>query len=146
MSFSTKEELAALLHGREYRNEISAEEEVAAKAAGLVVVFGASDDLAEISGAISDEAGCGGESDQIIMDAKGEIPSFYVAKDDWRTQADAMDWFERKKKSFILDARWGHGGYSHHFGVSLPYAAFDIMDDNEKYCRGIVFELPVTGK
>ena len=54
----TKEELAARLTGREYRDEITAAEEAEARAAGLVVVFGASDDLMEFEGAIRDEIGC----------------------------------------------------------------------------------------
>jgi hypothetical protein len=50
--------LAALLTGREYRQEITRAEEADAKAAGLVVAFGASDDLLEFRGAIDDEVGC----------------------------------------------------------------------------------------
>lgn len=52
----TKEILAAQLTGREYGSEMSTQEEAAAKAAGLVVIFGASDDLMEFRGAIHDEA------------------------------------------------------------------------------------------
>lgn len=65
-----KEELAAMLNGREYRNEITREEAAEAKAAGLVVVYGASDDLMEFEGAIRDELGCydGGTA---FVDKKG---------------------------------------------------------------------------
>ena len=41
----TKEELAATLNGREYNHEITKEEEAEARENGLVVIFGASDDL-----------------------------------------------------------------------------------------------------
>lgn len=51
-------ELAALLNGREYRKEITEEEVAQAKQSGLVVVYGASDDLMEFCGAIHDEVGC----------------------------------------------------------------------------------------
>ena len=46
-----KEELAKLLDGRKYGSELSHEEGLAAEAAGLVVVFGASHDLMEFRGA-----------------------------------------------------------------------------------------------
>lgn len=64
----TAAELAALLNGREYRKEMSRDEEQVAKAAGLVVVFGASDDLMELRGAISDEVGCydGGTEQNVL--------------------------------------------------------------------------------
>lgn len=59
----TKEQLAYLLNGREYTNEITKEEEREAKNSGLLVIFGASDDLIELRGAIYDEVGAinGGE-------------------------------------------------------------------------------------
>lgn len=48
---------ADALNGNEYRQEGSRELFAAMKAAGLVAVFGASDDLAELRGAINDEIG-----------------------------------------------------------------------------------------
>ncbi|HET8685200.1 MAG TPA: hypothetical protein VFM18_00895 [Methanosarcina sp.] len=50
-------ELAALLNGRQYRAEITKDEECQATQNNLVVVFGASDDLMEFRGAIDDELG-----------------------------------------------------------------------------------------
>ena len=73
-------ELAAKLNGREYLREITDEEAKQAKASGLVVVYGASDDLIEFRGAIHDEGDCydGGE---ILFDSKGVLPSWGVASD-----------------------------------------------------------------
>lgn len=51
----TKEELAEKLNGRTYLNEMTEEEEQEAKESELVVVFGQSDDLVELRGAIDDE-------------------------------------------------------------------------------------------
>lgn len=50
-------EFAAMLNGREYRREITKAEEKEAKAAGLIVAFGASDDNLELRGAVDDEIG-----------------------------------------------------------------------------------------
>lgn len=48
----TAKELAALLNGREYRNEITKAEASDTKASGLVVVFGSGDVLMVFRGAI----------------------------------------------------------------------------------------------
>jgi len=53
----TTQELAKKLDGRQHRDEINEEEESQAKENGIVIVFGASDDLIEFRGAIYDEVG-----------------------------------------------------------------------------------------
>lgn len=56
-------DFADLLDGRQYREEITRREEQTAKENGFVVIYGASDDLCEIAGAVHDEIDCfdGGE-------------------------------------------------------------------------------------
>lgn len=52
-------EFAAVLNGREYKNpQFTKEELQIAKDNGFVIVNGASDDLVELEGAITDEGGC----------------------------------------------------------------------------------------
>lgn len=51
MNTMTKEQMAALLNGREYGDEITRAEHQIARASGLVVVFGYSDDNMEVRGA-----------------------------------------------------------------------------------------------
>ena len=51
------ESLSKKLNGCEYRDEVSTEVANEAKECGLVIVFGASDDLIEFRGAIYDEVG-----------------------------------------------------------------------------------------
>ena len=53
----TAKELAEMLSGRKYGMEITSEEARAAKDAGLVVVYGYSDDNVEFAGAIDGEVG-----------------------------------------------------------------------------------------
>ena len=50
MKTMTKEQLAELLNGNEYRDEMTKEQEQAAKQNNLLVLFGASDDLLEMRG------------------------------------------------------------------------------------------------
>ena len=139
MSKYTKETLAALLNGREYRSEITKEETAEAKASGLVVVFGYSDDNAEMVGAINDEVGCY-EGGDFRVDAKGLL-------EDWeelekRHKEEVAIWLQRDERAFTVKAIWDQDGYSWTYKTSLPHATFDILKDGEKYCRGIVFELP----
>ena len=53
----TAKELAEKLNGREYGNDITDEEATAAKKAGLLVIYGYSDDNIEFRGIIYDERG-----------------------------------------------------------------------------------------
>lgn len=133
----TKEELAALLDGREYRSEITRAEAAEAKAAGLVVVFAASDDLMEFRGAIYDEAGCynGGE---VLVDGDGLLPDRESIDDDDELQR----YFARKPHAKVIEALWcKRGEYTWAYETAIPHATFTINDDDELYCRGIVFAL-----
>jgi hypothetical protein len=131
----TAHELAVKLNGREYRNEITAEEEAQAKANNLVVVFGYSDDNMEFIGAINDEVGCynGGEAH---LTPKG------LLKND--CDNDACPYFKEVKKQFPkVTAIADKDGYSFVYEVTkLPHAFFDVMEEGRKYCRGMVIELP----
>lgn len=131
----TKEELAALLNRREYGKEITDAEEAQAKAAGLLVIFGASDDLTELRGAISDEAGAyDGAVHQI--DSEGFVPSWESVEHD--DEESCAAYFKRKGSGIVVEAKWDWKGYSWWIETAAPHAAFDIMEDPDTYCRGIV--------
>jgi hypothetical protein len=36
---------------------------------------------------------------------------------------------------------WDEGGYSWQYETDIPHATFEIVEDGEKYCKGIVFNL-----
>ena len=125
-------ELAAKLNGREYWQVRQAKE------AGLVVVFGASDDLIEFRGAIRDEGDCydGGE---ILFDSKGVLPSWGVASDSGES---AEAYFERKPKARMIKALFAkEGSYTWTYCTVIPHETFEIVEDGEPYCRGIVFNI-----
>ena len=131
-------ELAAKLNGREYLREITDEEAKQAKASGLVVVYGASDDLIEFRGAIHDEGDCydGGE---ILFDSKGVLPSWGVASD---SEESAEAYFERKPKARMIKALFAkEGSYTWTYCTAIPHETFEIVEDGEPYCRGIVFNI-----
>ena len=119
----TATELAATLDEIEYDKLVNFNQDVKeifeqAKENDLVIVFGASDDLMEFRGAIDDEADCynGG----------------YVMFNKNGTGNDAMS------GNCIL-ANWCDGDIAWTYETEIPHETFNIMDDGEIYCLGIVF-------
>jgi hypothetical protein len=135
----TKEQLAALLNGRECRSEITRDEAVQAKAAGLVVVYGASDDLMEFDGAFRDEIDCYNGGDALV-DANGVLDRDQIDDNDDNAIADFV---ERKKSAQVIEAIWSEAGNAAAwtYKTEIPHATFDVMDEGDTYCRGIVFAL-----
>lgn len=125
--------IADRLNGRQYRKEITRDEEVELNALGIVIVYGASDDLMEFGGAIHDEVDCnnGGTA---FLTVEGLLEN------------DCGDsecpYFEKIKLAAIpIEAIWDKEGYSWIYHTDIPHVPFDIMEDDEKYCRGIAFYL-----
>ena len=110
----TLKEFAEILDGREYRCEITPEEEKLAKKLGFVVVFGYSDDNAELRGAIDDEIEC--------------FDGGVLEHDDLPTTIYA-DWCPED-----IDCAWA-------YGTSIPHEKFHIYDHGELYCVGIVCDI-----
>jgi|APCry1669189000_1035189.scaffolds.fasta_scaffold12894_8 hypothetical protein len=128
-------ELAEKLNGREYGEEISREEERLVKESNLLVIFGASDDLLELRGIISDEAGCfGGGS--FLIDSKGIIPSWEnVCRDD---EESVRLYFMRKPAAKSIKAIWCHDGVPWRYETDIPHLTFNVMEGLEIYCIGMV--------
>jgi len=125
-------EWAKLLEGREYNLEISPDEIAIAEENNIVIVFGASDDLMEFRGAIDDEVSCfGGGSAYITADGQllvNECPE------------DECPYFEKEKKMAMeIKAFWDQDGYSWVYDTFIPHETFNIFENGETYCRGIVF-------
>lgn len=127
------QELAARINGREYRDETTAADEHEAKDSGLVIVFGASDDLMEFRGAVHDEWGCY-EGGKVHFTRAGLLTN--------ECDNDDCPHFKRLVKTATpVEAKWGAEGYSWVYETAIPHSTFDILEDGEKYCRGIVFAL-----
>jgi hypothetical protein len=131
----TKEELAKELHGNEYGEELDAFLEAQAVQAGLVVVFGYSDDLTEFRGAVHDETGCSAillTKDGIFNQDECDSECKY-----FRAAREAI-----AKSGNKIKARYDSEGWT--YETTIPHATFDIMEDGRRYCRGIVFSLADT--
>ncbi|CAI8832905.1 Phage_ABA_S domain-containing protein [Pseudomonas sp. IT-P2] len=134
-----KEKLAAELNDIQYpaHRSITKEQIAEAKNAGLVIVYGASDDLMEFEGAIRDELGCnnGGTA---WVDANGLLDRSQV--DDGDDQAIA-NFVKRMATAEFINAVWDVDGFSWIYETDIPHATFNVWDGEDGYCRGIVFAL-----
>ena len=143
----TKEQLAEQLNGNEYGEEMTAEQERLAKKHDLLIVFGASDDLVELRGAINDGIDACDSIDFFIdTKAKTIIADIDVYDEDVLRRYDALEYVkDRIAKALKFTAIWDADGYSWVYELDFPHAEFDILEDGDKYCRGIVIDLKECG-
>jgi hypothetical protein len=147
----TKHQLAAQVNGAQYRKEDERFSEAESKKAGLVVIFGASDDLLEFRGAIHEELGAWDGTKAYIFKKKGE----WVAMDEtefeeykekledvgmlagfkyWQVNAEWSPTIKQEGKEDV-EASWLITG------DTPEQVHFDVMEDGELYCRGLVIDL-----
>ena len=128
-----EKEIADLLDGMEYGEKIPRTRLKYAKENGAVIVFGASDDLMEFRGAIEDEVGAYGGATAYI-DKNGLVKN----KCD---NEDCPYFIEERTHAIRITAIWDSEGYSWVYITAIPHETFEILEDGQKYCRGIVFSI-----
>lgn len=129
------QEVADLLNGVEYGNEgkiLTLEFCKELRRQGIVVVRGYSDDLVEFDGAISDELGA--------------YDHYFNSKGLVRNECDDDDcpYFAKMMKEILYYVKplWCETQeYAWTYDTNIPHATFDVLEDDGKYCRGIVFKL-----
>jgi len=128
----TKNDVVKMLNGSEYPLRLSKKLKTELAANGLVVVYGASDDLMEFDGAISDEVSCydGGTayltSDGLLQtDCDEDCPYFAKIKENAAT----------------IEAIFYQNGIAWTYKTDIPHETFEVMEDGRVYSRGIVFLL-----
>ena len=130
----TKEQLAEKLNGREYSCEITKEECAEAKAAGLVVIFGYSDDNVEFRGAVFDEVGIYG-SGTLNVSRNGALPAH---KD---CDCEFCGYHEKAAKCATIEVEFDTADSAWEFTTSIPHAVFSIVEAGEPYSKGIVLSI-----
>ena len=124
-------EIAAILNGMEYGEDIKEHDIEYAKVNGAVIVFGASDDLMEFRGAIKDEVGCYGGG-FAYLDENGLLQN--------KCDNEDCPYFQEKlSHAKYIEATWNSEGYSWIYTTEIPHETFEIVEEGQKYCRGIVF-------
>ena len=139
-----KEELAQLLNGRQYGDEMTDEEQLQARKNGLLVCYGYSYDLLELRGIIYSGAGVYDGGSIFLYKNKDQKITFLNESD----YDELSDIFDKKGlpislKTLPIKAEWcpEELACSWLITTDIPHATFDIYDDEELYCRGIVLEL-----
>ena len=140
-----KEDLAQLLNGRQYGEEITDEEHLQAKEDGLLVCFVVSGDFLRLRGLIFDKD---------VVDEKDTKYHLYIGEDGDLTCISQKEieeikmFLEGYNIDFILPKipikiQWRPEELDCSWLITtdIPHATFDIYDDEELYCRGIVLEL-----
>ena len=134
-----KKHYATIFNGREYGKEMDGIDEAELKKNGIVILFGYSDDNMEFRGAIDDEIGCwGGRTVYLTKNGLLENPgclhcddcSHYKKSSDSSRSIKAI-WSEHAKDS----------EYAWRFETDIPHETFEIFEEGEKFCLGIVFNM-----
>ena len=133
----TMKEFAKLLSGREYGMEISKDEERQAADAGLVVAYGYSDDNVELRGAIDEEVGAwDGTTIRLTKTGVLQGPACDSAEN-----CECPYFAAAKNAAKTIEAVWGAGGVSWTFKTDIPHETFNIYEDGELFCVGIMFSV-----
>lgn len=124
---------ANALDGNEYREEGTCELFAHMKESGLVAAFGASDDLLEFRGAIDDEVGAY-EGTEVRI-SNGQLVQNTCDNE------ECPNFNSHPPGSFLVKAEWAVDDYSWKITTDTPCHYFEVLEDGEKYCRGIVFKV-----
>ena len=119
---------------REYREELTKEEEEELKKDGLVLVFGASDDLCEVRGAISDEISCYLDKTVVYVE---EIDGF-VSEDYYKNNPHELIKIDLSKRPY-LDINSKDGFWRYDISKNVLNLEFSILEDEKIYCVGKIF-------
>jgi len=131
----TAKEFAEMITGREAEEELLSRNEQQAKQNGLVVVSIYFDDCVEFRGAIDGDVGCYNGS-EIHLTKKGilQLPEC--------EEYDCPYFTAVKEKARLIkvvchdegDPRWT-------FETDIPHETFEVYEDGEVFCVGIVFSM-----
>jgi len=124
-----------MLNGREYGKEITKDEEKQAAEAGLLVLYGYSDDNVEIAGAYNDEASAYGGA-VIHLTRTGVLQEPDCEWDDCPYYSAACNAAKSVK------AVWhDEGGPCWTFETDVPHETFNIYEDGGLFCVGLVLSV-----
>jgi hypothetical protein len=103
---------------------------------GLILVYGSSDDTICVSGAINDSeyiSNCMA----ILLSKEGILKS----NEDLDTDEELDKWRLQRENSRRIHIVWSEGEYDWEYETDIKHVTFEILDGDEKYCRGLIFKL-----
>lgn len=133
----TMKEFAEMLSDRSIGEEICKDEKRRAADLGLVVAYGYSDDNVELRGAIDEEVGAyDGTTIRLTKTGVLQGPACDSAEN-----CECPYFAAAKNAAKTIEAMWGAGGVSWTFKTDIPHETFNIYEDGELFCVGIVFSM-----
>jgi hypothetical protein len=103
----------------------------------LVVVYGYSDDNVELRGAIDEEVGAwNGATIRLTKTGVLQGPTCDSAEN-----CNCPYFAAAKNAAKTIEAVWGAGGVSWTFETDIPHETFNIYENGELFCVGIVFRM-----
>jgi|TARA_B110000196_G_scaffold302154_1_gene296890 hypothetical protein len=137
MTIHTVKSIASELDGVEYPLYSNHPIFEKAKEAGVVVVFGSSDDMVIVAGAVKDD-------DYVYQTGKRLLGTegFIFGAGDIDTDEGLENYLTHKKAAKSILVKWAsEDELSWTYETEVPHETFYIMEDGERYCRGIVFHV-----
>ena len=127
--------LALSIDGRGYGNELKSGEDKFARDNNLVIIFAYSDDNVKFRGTIDDEVSCYGGGDTFVT-SKGLL--FNECDNE-----DCPHYHQEKAGAKAITAVWCKDGsdFAWEYETVIPHETFNILEDDEPFCKGIIFSL-----
>lgn len=130
-------DIASELDGVEYPLYSSHPAMQKAKDAGVVVVFGSSDDMVIVSGAVKDDDYIYNTGERLLG-----VEGFLSDSDGFDTDEELENYLVRKRNAKSILVKWAsEDEFSWTYETDIPHETFYIMEDGERYCRGMVFSI-----
>ena len=130
--------VAESLNGCQYGDEVTKEQRELMKANGIVVVYGYSDDGMTFDGAICDDLDAYYDGQTAYINSDGLIANKCANK------CDDCPYYKKELENAIeIEPVWckNDEGFSWWYKTDIPHETFNIMEEDELYCKGIVFDL-----
>lgn len=132
----TIKDVALMLDGREYGSEVSPAEEIQFKNAGIVVVYGYSDDLVEFEGAVNTEIGIWNTGNiPLLNGVPFDVP---CATEEFETHCCPL-LKEVAKMLKYIKARFGINGWE--LDADFPCEKFTVVEEGDACGVGLVYAL-----
>jgi hypothetical protein len=131
-------DLVRELDGMEYGTRINKEILDNAKQNGLVIVYGASDDIMVFDGAIYDSVSVF-EGGYAYLSESPKINGLLQNKCD---NPDCPYYMEKLRNVVYIEAIWNdNGSPCWYYKTKIPHETFNVYENDSLYCQGIVFDL-----
>lgn len=138
------DDLVNLIGNHEYGDDIPASAISLADQIGAAIIYGYSDDGIIVEGAVQDQAGVYGGT-TVWVDEEGFLPineNQNCTDAEIETISDYRKLVKRFDRSVKVEAIEEQDGYYWQYKTDWPHKTFEITEDGEPWCKGIVFLFP----